>query len=43
VRNSSLVETHRAEDVRGLKLSSEAVEQETVGRGALCCREKVDP
>ena len=43
MRNSSPVEAHRAEDVRGLKPFPEAMGQEIVGRGALCGREKANP
>jgi hypothetical protein len=38
VRNSSLVEWSRAENVTGLKLGTEATESLGIGRGALSAR-----
>ena len=35
MRNSSLVKITRAENITGLKLATEALESERIGRGAL--------
>ncbi len=40
VRNSSLVESARADNVAGIKSATEAVDVATHGRGASCAAEK---